>query len=418
MQYFSVNLGYLLLTNRNFHIPRMMTLVTIFFWISLGILFYCYAGYGVILFLLTRIKQFFAPRKEKQSEDFVLPVTLIVTAYNEKIIIENKIANTLSLDYPPNKLNIIFITDGSIDGSEEIVRKFPSIVSMHLPERKGKYAAIKRAMKQVQTPIVVFSDANTILNAACIKNIAAHYANEKTGGVAGEKKITRHKTMSAVGEAEGLYWQYESFMKKLDAGFNTVTGAAGELFSIRTALFKELEDDLILDDFVISMQICLEGYRIEYEPEAFAIELPSASLTEEEKRKVRISAGAYQSIVYLKECLNIFKYPLLSFQYISRRLLRWVFCPIMLVILLLSNFLLICYQVTDIFYNGFLVAQIVFYLFAFAGWLLVRAGKRAGLFGIPFYFVFMNYCLVKGFIKFVKGKQSVLWEKSMRQAVE
>ena len=395
-----------------------MTLVTIFFWISLGILFYCYTGYGVILFLLTGIKHFFAPRKEKQSEDFVLPVTLIVTAFNEKIVVENKIKNTLSLDYPPNKLNIIFITDGSMDGSEEIVRKFPSIVSMHLPERKGKYAAIKRAMKQVKTPVVVFSDANTILNAACIKNIAAHYANEQTGGVAGEKKIARNKAMSAVGEAEGLYWQYESFMKKLDAGFNTVTGAAGELFSIRTALFKELDDDLILDDFVISMQICLEGYRIEYEPEAFAIELPSASLAEEEKRKVRISAGAYQSIIYLKECLNIFKHPLLCFQYISRRLLRWVFCPVMLVILLLSNFLLIYYQWPSGFYKGFLVAQIIFYLFAFAGWLFVRSGKRAGLFGIPFYFVFMNYCLLKGFIKFVKGKQSVLWEKSMRQAVE
>lgn len=395
-----------------------MTLVTIFFWISLGILFYCYTGYGVILFLLTGIKHFFAPRKEKQSEDFVLPVTLIVTAFNEKIVVENKIKNTLSLDYPPNKLNIIFITDGSMDGSEEIVRKFPSIVSMHLPERKGKYAAIKRAMKQVKTPVVVFSDANTILNAACIKNIAAHYANEQTGGVAGEKKIARNKAMSAVGEAEGLYWQYESFMKKLDAGFNTVTGAAGELFSIRTAIFKELDDDLILDDFVISMQICLEGYRIEYEPQAFAVELPSASLAEEEKRKVRISAGAYQSIIYLKECLNIFKHPLLCFQYISRRLLRWVFCPVMLVILLLSNFLLIYYQWPSGFYKGFLVAQIIFYLFAFAGWLFVRSGKRAGLFGIPFYFVFMNYCLLKGFIKFVKGKQSVLWEKSMRQAVE
>lgn len=418
MQYFSVNLGYLLLTNRNFRNNQMLTLITILFWISLSILFYCYAGYGIILFLLTGIRQFFAPRKRRQLAGHIVPVTLIVTAYNEKIILENKIANTLSLDYPPDKLKLIFITDGSIDGSEEIIRKYPSIIAMHQPERKGKYAAIKRAMKQVQTPIVVFSDANTILNKACIKNIAAHYVYKKTGGVAGEKKIVRNKTMSAVGEAEGLYWQYESFMKKLDASFNTVTGAAGELFSIRTSLFKEMDDDLILDDFVISMQICLDGYRIEYEPAAFAIELPSASLAEEEKRKVRISAGAYQSIIYLKECLHIFKHPLLSFQYISRRLLRWVFCPVMLVILLLSNFLLICHSWPSVFYKGFFLAQTSFYFFAFAGWLLVRSGKRAGLFGIPFYFVFMNYCLVKGFFKFVKGKQSVLWEKSMRQAVE
>jgi len=272
-------------------------------------------------------------------------------------------------------------------------------------------------MQQVQTPVVIFSDANTMLNSDSISKITAHYADQKVGGVAGEKKIMRNKNMSAVGEAEGLYWKYESFMKKLDAKFNTVTGAAGELFSIRTGLFKELDDDLILDDFVISMQICLQGFRIEYEPGAFATELPSASLAEEQKRKVRISAGAYQSVGYLKDCLNIFKYPLLSFQYISRRLLRWIFCPFMLLVLLSANIVIAGYSPAAGFYSWMLYIQVTFYLFAVTGWLVVRTGKRAGLFTIPFYFVFMNYCLVKGFVKFVKGKQSVLWEKSLRQTV-
>jgi poly-beta-1,6-N-acetyl-D-glucosamine synthase len=395
----------------------MVTTATIFFWISLAILFYCYIGYGVLVFLITSLKKIVAVKKQKVISEDVLPVTLIVTAYNEEKIIEQKIRNTLSIDYPPDKLKLIFITDGSTDGSEKIVQQFPSIALLHQPERKGKYAAIKRAMKQVQTSVVIFSDANTMLNAACIKNIMTHYSNEKVGGVAGEKKIISNKTISAVGEAEGLYWQYESFMKKLDAGLNTVTGAAGELFSIRTALFKELEDELILDDFIISMQICLEGYKIEYEPGAFATELPSVSLAEEEKRKVRISAGAYQSVGYLKECLNIFKYPLLGFQYISRRLLRWIFCPVMLLVLLLSNIFIVSNQYPTDFYNWMLYVQIVFYVFATAGWLFVRSGKKAGWLSIPFYFVFMNYCLVKGFIKFVKGRQSVLWEKSLRQAV-
>jgi poly-beta-1,6-N-acetyl-D-glucosamine synthase len=396
----------------------MVTTATIFFWISLAILFYCYIGYGVLLVLITGMKKMVTPKKRKIVSEEILPVTLIVTAYNEEKILEQKIRNTLSIDYPADKLQLIFITDGSTDGSEKIVQQFPSITLLHQPERKGKYAAIKRAMKQVQTPLVVFSDANTMLNTACIKSMMAHYSNEKVGGVAGEKKIINNKTISAVGEAEGLYWQYESFMKKLDAGLNTVTGAAGELFSIRTALFKELDDELILDDFIISMQICLDGYKIEYEPGAFATELPSASLAEEEKRKVRISAGAYQSVGYLKKCLNIFKYPLLSFQYISRRLLRWIFCPVMLLVLLLSNILIVTNQYGTGFYNWMLYVQIVFYGLAVAGWLFVRSGKKAGLLTIPFYFVFMNYCLVKGFIKFVKGRQSVLWEKSMRQAVE
>ena len=396
----------------------MMTTATIFFWISLTILFYCYIGYGILLVFITGLKKMVIPKKRKALLEEILPVTLIVTAYNEEKILEQKIRNTLSIDYPADKLQLIFITDGSTDGSEKIVQQFPSIALLHQPERKGKYAAIKRAMTQVQTPWVVFSDANTMLNTACVKSIMAHYSNEKVGGVAGEKKIVSNKTISAVGEAEGLYWQYESFMKTLDAGLNTVTGAAGELFSIRTALFKELDDELILDDFIISMQICLEGYKIEYEPGAFATELPSVSLGEEEKRKVRISAGAYQSVGYLKECLNIFKHPLLSFQYISRRLLRWVFCPVMLLVLLVSNILIVTNQYGIGFYNWMLYVQIGFYALAVAGWLFVRSGKKAGLLTIPFYFVFMNYCLVKGFIKFVKGRQSVLWEKSLRQAVE
>jgi poly-beta-1,6-N-acetyl-D-glucosamine synthase len=396
----------------------MTTTATIFFWVSLAFLFYCYIGYGVLVFLITGLKKVVTIKKQKLISEEVLPVTLIVTAYNEEKIVAQKIRNTLSIDYPADQLHLIFVTDGSTDGSEKIVQQFPSIALLHQPERRGKYAAIKRAMKQVQTPFVVFSDANTMLNAACIKNIMAHYSNEKVGGVAGEKKIISNKTISAVGEAEGLYWKYESFMKKLDAGLNTVTGAAGELFSIRTALFKEMDDELILDDFIISMQICLEGYKIEYEPGAFATELPSVSLAEEEKRKVRISAGAYQSVGYLKGCLNIFKYPLLAFQYISRRLLRWIFCPVMLLVLLLSNILIVSIQYPTGFYNWMLYVQIGFYVLATAGWIFVRSGKKAGWLTIPFYFVFMNYCLVKGFIKFVKGRQSVLWEKSLRQAVE
>ena len=396
----------------------MVTLLTIFFWVSLVILFYCYIGYGIILFFITGLKRLLNPRKKINRVDEVIPVSLIVTAYNEGLILEEKIKNTLAINYPADKLQLIFITDGSADDSVNLVKQYPSIILLHQQERRGKYAAIKRAMQSVKTPVVVFSDANTMLNPDCITNIASHYASENTGGVAGEKKILRNKNVSAVGEAEGLYWQYESFMKKLDAAFYTVTGAAGELFSIRTSLFKELDDELILDDFVISMQICLQGYKIEYEPGAFATELPSASLLEEEKRKVRISAGAYQSVGYLKGCLNVFKHPLLSFQYISRRLLRWIFCPVMLLLLLVANILLVIYTPAVDFYKWVLYTQAAFYLFAFVGWAIVRSGKKAGFFAIPFYFVFMNYCLVKGFVKFLKGKQSVLWEKSLRQVVQ
>ena len=395
-----------------------MSFAIILFWVSLAILFFCYIGYGILLFFINTLRAVFIIKNKHPDIKKGLSITLIVAAFNEELMLEQKIKNTLAIEYTAGILKIIFVTDGSTDGSVQLIERYPSITLLHQPERKGKFAAIKRAMYIVKTPIVVFSDANTILNKECIERIATHYHDTKVGGVAGEKKISRNHHVSAVGEAEGLYWEYESFMKKLDAGFNTVAGAAGELFSIRTELFKELDDELILDDFVISMQVCLQGYKIEYEPGAFATELPSVSLAEEEKRKVRISAGAYQSIGYLKKCLNIFKYPLLSFQYISRRLLRWVFCPLMLIFLLLTNIYIVRSQPVNNSYNWFLYGQVLFYFLALFGWLLILSGKRAGLLAIPFYFVFMNYCLVKGFIKFLKGKQTVLWEKSLRQRVE
>lgn len=396
-----------------------MSSATFFFWLSFSLLFFCYLGFGMLLFLLNNVGNFLSSANKKIGlKKEKLPVTLIVTACDEEQIMEQKIENTLALNYPADKLKIIFITDGSSDGSLQLINQYPSITLLHQQERKGKFAAIKRAMREVNTPLVVFSDANTMLNKNSVEDITSHYCDPKIGGVAGEKKIFLNHDISAVGEAEGLYWQYESFMKKLDAGFNTVVGAAGELFSIRTELFKEFDDSLILDDFVISMEVCLQGYKMAYEPKAYAAELPSVSLHEEEKRKVRIAAGAYQSIGYLKNCLNVFKYPLLSFQFFSRRLLRWIFCPVMLPVLFFTNvFIVNKYPQMD-FYLWFMYLQFLFYFLALTGWLLVNAGRRAGWLAIPFYFLFMNYCLIKGFIKFLKGHQTVLWEKSLRQAME
>lgn len=394
----------------------MMDMLLFFFWLSLGLLFYSYAGYGILVFLLNNIRVLFVKKSNNPPGEWPA-ITLVVSAYNEEAILEQKIINTLALDYPPEKISILFVTDGSDDRSPAIVQKYPAIRLLHETERKGKYAAIKRAMRQVKTPVVVFSDANCMLNAECLRKMMIHFSNPDVGAVAGEKKILRNNYASAVGEAEGIYWQYESFMKRMDAELYTVTGASGELFSLRTALFRELDQEVILDDLVISMQVCLQGYRIEYEPDAFATESPSASLAEEEKRKVRISSGAFQALVYLKQCLNIFKHPLLGFQYISRRVLRWVACPPALMGLLLCNIIIVSAGAEQ-FFSSFLLLQTVFYLFAFFGWLYVRAGKRAGLFTIPFYFVFMNYCLVKGWIRFVQRKQSVLWEKSLRQVMQ
>jgi len=393
-----------------------MTAIEFFFWFSLAVLIYCYAGYAIILVPLNFLKNIFS-RKSKSRDYDLPPVTLVVAAYNEEAILEQKIQNTLQLDYPSELLNVIFITDGSSDNSAELIGRHDFITHLHQSERKGKSAAVKRAMRFVQTPVVIFSDANSMLNPGSIRAIVRHYADEKVGGVAGEKKIMNAGCQSAVGDAEGLYWKYESFLKKQDAAFNSVVGAAGELFSIRTELFYALDDSIILDDFILSMHVCLEGYKIEYEPKAYAMEAPSSSLTEEEKRKVRIAAGAYQAVGYLVKRLNIFKFPLLTLQYFSRRLLRWIACPILIATIFACNIsLVIDHQ--EIIYNYFLFAQAGFYLLALVGWIFISLGWRIGILKIPFYFLFMNICLIKGFFNQVQGRQTVNWEKSLREAIE
>ena len=391
-----------------------MASLEILFWLSLTLLFYCYIGYGLILFIRNKIKRIFYPLKRKDKFE-LLPVTLVVAAYNEEPVLLQKIRNCFEIDYPGHLFKIIFITDGSTDGSAEIIGRYDSITLLHHTERNGKLAALKRAMQFVQTPIVVFSDANSMLNPGCLKAMVHHYSNERVGGVAGEKKILQDGHSSAVGQAEGLYWRYESFIKKQEADFNTVVGAAGELFSIRTKLFQPGGDDLILDDFIFSVEVCLKGYKIEYEPCAFAMEAPSISLADEEKRKIRIAAGAYQSVSYLKHQMNIFKYPLLTIQYFSRRLLRWIACPLLLILILITNIRLVNQHYI---FQYFLFGQVIFYLFALAGRIFIAAGRRMGILNIPFYFMFMNVCLAKGFFNYISGRQTVLWERSIREAIE
>jgi poly-beta-1,6-N-acetyl-D-glucosamine synthase len=183
------------------------------FWTGLLIVFYTYIGYGIVIFLLSKIK------KHKHAEEITEypEVTILIAAYNEELFIENKIKNTLALDYPKKKLSIFFVTDGSTDSTPEIIRQFPAIKLFHDEKRKGKIHAVNRVMRFVKTPIVIFSDANTFLNKEAVKNIVRHYADPQVGGVAGEKRIYKKASDNASGSGEGLYWKYESFLKKKDS---------------------------------------------------------------------------------------------------------------------------------------------------------------------------------------------------------
>jgi cellulose synthase/poly-beta-1,6-N-acetylglucosamine synthase-like glycosyltransferase len=270
-------------------------------------------------------------------------------------------------------------------------------------------------MKWVRTPLVIFSDANTLLNREAIKNIVRHYGDKTVGGVAGEKRIFKKPEDNASGSGEGLYWKYESFLKQKDSDVYSVVGAAGELFSLRTELYKEPEENIIIEDFYLSLSIAARGFRFIYEPNAYAMETASASVAEEWKRKVRICAGGFQAMSKLKPLLNPFKHGILSFQYISHRVLRWTLAPLFLPIVFLCNLWLAVGG--SVFYSLILGAQIAFYVLAFLGYLFREKNISIKGFFVPYYFAVMNLSVYAGFIRYRRGQQSVIWERAQRAAM-
>lgn len=385
------------------------------FWISFFIIFYTFFGYGILLYALVRIKRIFR-KPFLFSQLYDLPtVTVMVAAFNEEDLIEEKITNCLELNYPKNKVQFIFITDGSSDRTPELIAKHPEITLLHENQRLGKMAAIKRAMPFVSGQVTVFTDANTFLNKDALTQLVKHYQNPKIGAVAGEKKIMVNQSADASSAGEGFYWKYESALKKWDYELYSNVGAAGELFSIRTDLYQPVETDTIIDDHMIAMRIAEKGYIIAYEPNAYALETASADSGEELKRKIRIAAGGIQSVYRLKKAANPLNNPLLTFQYFSHRLLRWVLTPWLMILLFLLNILIVIRYPESGLYLITLFLQISFYIAALLGWYL--EGKKIKLKAafIPFYFSMMNYAVIAGTFRYYKGAQSAAWEKSKRK---
>lgn len=388
--------------------------MTTVFWISVFLVFYTFFGYGILLYLLVRIKRLFKPAKRKLLDFDDLPsCTLIVAAYNERGLIKEKIANTLSLKYPEGKLQLIFVTDGSTDGSPEIIATYPQIKLLHTDERKGKISAVHRAIEQVTSDIIIFTDANTFLNEDALALIGRHYGDPKVGAVAGEKRVIIDAAADATA-GEGFYWKYESKLKEWDSELHSVVGAAGELFSIRKTLYEPVPSNSILDDFMISMRIAEKGYVIVYEPEAYAQEDTSANIAEELKRKVRIAAGGIQSVIWLRSLLNPFRFPVLSFQYISHRVLRWTITPSLMILAFILNILIVL-DSGPVLYRVLLAAQVLFYLSAYLGKILEDRKLRIKILFIPYYFCIMNYAVMAGLFRFFSVGQSVMWDKAVRK---
>lgn len=390
-----------------------MKFIEIFFWFSIIIVFYTYLGYGILLYLLVKIKEFFnKPKKELLPE--VLPeVTLFVTAYNEESVVKEKMLNCLTLDYPQNKLKIVWVTDGSNDRTNEILKTYQTVTVLFQPERQGKTAAINRGIEFTTSPIIIFTDANTMINKEAIHEIIREFMNSKVGCVAGEKRIVSKEKDGAVGGGEGIYWKYESILKALDSRLYSAVGAAGELFAIRRELFETMEEDTLLDDFILSLKIAKKGFKIAYCDKAYAIESASANMKEEEKRKVRIAAGGLQSIWRLRSLLNIFQYRILSFQYISHRVLRWSVTPIFLFLIFPLNIYLTFVSTSYIYVNSLIIQGIIYFMGLLGFYLSSKQIKNKILY-IPYYFIFMNINTFKGAFYLKNKKGNAVWEKVKR----
>ncbi len=346
----------------------------------------------------------------------VLPeVTLLIAAYNEKDTVNAKVENTRKLNYPKEKLKIVWITDGSDDGTPDLLSQYPEIILLHNSERRGKTAALNRALKTIETPFVIFNDANTMLDTESVHHLIAPFSNERVGCVAGEKRIMKNVYEAAAGAGEGAYWQYESILKRLESNFSSALAAAGELYAIRTKLFKPVDPDIIIDDFVISLNIAKQGYLIKYQPKAFAMEHSSANISEELKRKVRIASGAIQTIFRFPSLFNIFLHGFLSIEFISHKVFRWLIVPIAIPLIVLFTILLcIQSQWQNPTYIIILLVQVVFYFFVSLGVLFERKATRWKLLYLPYYLVIINYAQYAGIIRFIRGKHNVVWEKAKR----
>ncbi len=393
-----------------------MTTLKILFWICLVICIYTYVGYGVLLYLLVLLKRMVKgkPKQMELPENSQLPdVAFMVCAYNEQDVVEMKMQNIHELDYPKEKLHVIWVTDGSSDNTNEYLKAYPEVKVIYSPERRGKTAALNHGLSMVTSDITVMTDANTMVNREAIREIVRCMQDPKVACVAGEKRVMSRHEGEIAADGEGLYWKYESALKRLDSELYSAMGAAGELNAIRTHLYERMPETALLDDFVMSMRMVEQGYKIAYTSEAYAMEYGSANLEEESKRKRRIAAGGLQSSWWLRSMMNPFKNFMVAFQFVSHRVLRWSITPIALMALIPLNVALVMMKAGTV-YTIIWILQILFYLTAFSGYLLEQHGHKNKLLYVPYYFLFMNINVFRGMHYLKTHQGGGTWEKAKR----
>jgi cellulose synthase/poly-beta-1,6-N-acetylglucosamine synthase-like glycosyltransferase len=374
------------------------------FWIAGGLVVYTYLGYPILCMVLSQF--LYKPWHKGQVEPLV---TLLVVAHNEAEVISRKIDNCLALDYPSHKLTIVVASDGSTDGTEAILCQYErSGVIVHCyAQRAGKMAAINRIMPTLESDLIVLSDANVMYAPDALRKLVRNFADESVGAVSG--KVTLVSNQPIPGIPEHLYYRYEWILQRLESRMGSLIGVDGAMYGMRRALFQTVPDHVVLDDFVISMNIAKQGKRVVYEPEARGYETSAASFAIELRRRSRLVAGAIQSLIRGEGCPR-FTQPLLLLKYVSHKVCRWM-TPVFLCTMLIANLLLL----DELVYVVVLGGQMAFYAAALLGkWLLSPHWVLA----IPLYFCGVNVATACGLVRGILNRQPEAWERLQRASMK
>ena len=374
------------------------------FWVSAALLVYHYALYPALVIACARLA-----RRPVTFLETWPRVSFIIAAYNEERVIADKLRNTIALDYPKDRLEIIVVSDGSNDATESIVCSFApqGVISLHQGRRGGKTAALNRSVKRAIGDILVFSDANNDFAPDAISKLVRHFGDPRVGGVCGAKRIKPDANrQSSLGD--GLYWRYESAVKFAESRLGTITNADGEIFAVRRDLYSTIPEHIINDDAQITLDLVKQGYRVRYEPEARSYELASIHIRDDFQVKVRMVAGGYQTLV-----ANAFTlFPLRSWfawAFFSHKTLRWL-APLFLILMLVTSAALS----PEPLYLAAFLAQLGFYGLALVGHRRIGQGTLPIAIYVPFYFTSMNLAALWGLLRFLRRRQTVQWSKAQR----
>ncbi|MBY0517797.1 MAG: glycosyltransferase family 2 protein [Bacteriovoracaceae bacterium] len=370
----------------------------------LGILFYIYVGYFFLCLILGKIFK----RKITQS-DITPSVSLLIAAYNEESSIEAKILNSLELDYPKDKLEIIVVSDGSTDRTDEIVNRFLSrgVRLVRVEGRVGKTQARNVAVNLANGEIILFSDATTKYDPKIIRKMVRNFADPQVGMVTSQLIYFANKN-SSMGLGQKLFWKYESLLKKAQNQMGTLTGTVGCATSFRKKFYTPLPSNII-EDFTEPLMFILKGFRVVYEEEAICYEEVTDKTKQELKMRVRVIRGGMTGLLYAKKILNPFMYLVPSFQLISHKVLRWL-APIIGLSLLFVSISAVIFESSNIFASLILLLQLLFYLCALVSYIVEKRGKTLSKISIPHYFVILNIASLVALFKTATSKLEATWE--------